>query len=211
MAITIKRLVLALLLGGILIACGQEQNYETSRAVNLDADEGIAKLIFATPHSDGQLCFYESVLESSEAKLEDNCELLTPESIDKNDFASAAVGNSRWANIRANFYMTPLVSTAACLASALLLVRWQVTHRVLLCTGYIVAGFGMYVATRALKAESKRKTRKILSSGNYKFDKEDYQYLRNTFSVLQSSNSTPCPRKPDLRSKTKANQSDGGV
>ena len=207
----LKILVTVLLFAGI-VACGKPQNYETKRVVNLDTDRGInlAKIIFATPQSDGQFCFYESVLESTDnnANLEDNCELLTPASIAQNDLASAVVGNSRWANIRANFYVMPLASTAACLASALLLVRWNITHRVLLCTGYIAAGLGMYVASKALKRESRHKMRKIMSNSNYAFDDEDYQYLRKTFSVLQSSNSTPCPRKPDLSKppKTQANQ-----
>lgn len=204
----IKLLILALLIG---VACGEPQSYQTSRVVTLASEKGSdergessAKIIFATPHPDGQFCFYESVLASSARRddnntyLQDNCELLTPSSIAQGDLASAVVGNSRWANIRANFLVMPLASSVVCLTSMLLLTRLNTTHRVLLCTGYLASILGIFMAGKKLKKESRRKMRKIMSNSNHVLGEEDYHHLRKTFSVLQSSNSIPCPRKPEF-------------
>ena len=86
------------------------------------------------------------------------------------------------------------------MASMLLLVRLNFTYRALLCAGYFASFVGMLFAVKNLVNESDEKMRKIMSDKFNKIDNEDYDYLRKTFRVLQSSNSTPCPRKPDMSS-----------
>ncbi|MDE3268777.1 MAG: hypothetical protein OYH77_00660 [Pseudomonadota bacterium] len=212
----IKILIPALLIGS-LVACGQAPNdhYDSKRVVRTPDSEYSSSnkklitlaanerpIIFANAQPDGQYCFYESdtsVVLKDKMFTEDNCELLNSTSIARKDLSSTIANNSRWANIMANFTMMPAASSLACLASMLVLVNLSTPVRVLLCTGMIASIGGSFYAIWKLAGESVSKTLRIISRFDYAMSEEDYDYLRKTFTVLQSSNSTPCPRLPQAK------------
>ncbi|MDE3268870.1 MAG: hypothetical protein OYH77_01130 [Pseudomonadota bacterium] len=211
----IKILIHAILIGS-LVACGQvprDDHYDSKRVVRTPDSEYSGRkliilaankkpIIFANAQPDGQYCFYESntsVVLKDKKFTEDNCELLNTTSIAKKDISYAIADNSRWANIMANFSMMPAASSLTCLASMLVLVNLSTPVRALLCTGMLVSIGGLLYAGWKLTKEEVSKTLRIISRYDYAMSEEDYDHLRKTFTVLQSSNSTPCPRLPQAK------------